>query len=170
MIRTCQQACAVSLICGPKPGVLPAHVRDVVDPLPRRGDVPVDERQRPQHTRPVPVDRVLGRQVVVAYDLTAAGQTGAGRQVMELADQLGRHSQAVIRTSPHLLGWLPRDVPRQEAEDLPALLVHAPEPRRAVPASPFQPLQQPVHETRIPSGPPANRVTDAHHFGHEPAT
>src|SRR5260221_13431996 len=89
---------------------------------------------------------------------------------MELADQFGGHSQAVIGTSPRLLGRLPRDVPRQEAEDLPALLVHAPEPRRAVPAGPFQRLQQPVHETRIPSGPPANRVTDPDHFGHEPAT
>src|SRR5260221_14545904 len=82
---------------------------------------------------------------------------------MELADQFGGHSQAVIGTSPRLLGWLPRDVPRQEAEDLPALLVHAPESRRAGQAGPFQRLQQPAHETRIPSGPPANRVTDPDH-------
>src|SRR5260221_13375602 len=89
---------------------------------------------------------------------------------MELADQFGGHSQAVIGTSPRLLGWLPRDVPRQEAQDLPALLVHAPEPRRAVLADPFQRLQQPAHETRIPSGPPADRVTDPDHLGYEPAT
>ena len=170
MIRTCRQARAVFWICGPSPAYCQHTWAMSWIRWPGAAMSQSMNATGPKHAGPVPVDGVPGRQVVVAYDLTSAGQPGADGQIMELAEQASGLSQAVIGPSPPLLGFLPQQVPGQEAEDLPAVLVHTPEPRRALPADPFQPLQQQAHEPRIPAGAPANRVTDPDHLGHEPAT
>jgi hypothetical protein len=70
-------------------------VRHVVKTGPRRGDVPVDERDRAQALAAILVDRVPGGQVVVAHHFLIAGQRRSGRQIVELPDQPGHLGQAL---------------------------------------------------------------------------
>lgn len=144
---------------GPKPQVLPARVRDVMDPPPRGGQVPIDEGHR-THPRPrVPVHRVLRRQVVVAHHLTLTGKIRRGRQVVKLPDQFGDPPQALVAVDSGRLNRLPRHMAMEETQRLPPLFIDPQKPRGAFPTGSLQQTQQPVHELRTSSTPSAHRVT-----------
>ena len=134
---------------------------------PGAGQVPVDERHRPQARATIAqastatgVDGVVRGQVVVAHHLVVPGQRRARGQVVELADEFGHPDQASLGRHTRHVALLPGHVAVHEGQDLPPLLVHAQEPGRAAPARPLEKAEELVHE---PAAPAPHRVTGTDH-------
>lgn len=140
--------------------VLPADMGHVVDPRTRRSKVPVKEGHRPKLATEQPIDRVLGREVVMTHDLLVPGQWSPGRQVMELTHEPGNRHQTFVRRHSSRLPRLPRHMPGEVTEDLTTLLVHTEKPRSPVPSTGFEQPQQITHERGSSRGGTAHRVSD----------
>ncbi len=133
------------------------------------GEVPVEEGHRVRLLTEIAVDGVLRRQVVVADDVVAAGQRCPRGEVVQLADQLGDPDQARVGPDGRAVFGLPGNVPVEEAEDLPVLLVDAEQPRRPRPALPVEEAEQTVDELGPGRARPAHGVADPDDRVHEAA-
>lgn len=140
--------------------VLPADMSDVMDPGARRRQIPVNERHRSKRATDQPIDRVLGRQVVVTNDLVLSSQCSADRQVVKLTHQPGDRYQALVRRHSSRLSLLPRHMPIKVTEHFATRIVHTEIPRSPAPATGFEQPQQITHEPRASRGGTAHRVPD----------
>ncbi|ASO19836.1 hypothetical protein AHOG_10965 [Actinoalloteichus hoggarensis] len=146
--------------------VLPAHVREVVHPSPRRGQVPVEQGRRAESRAEIAIHRVPGREIVMADDLGAPGGRSARGEVVERPNEPSERGETPVRHDRVLVRRGPGDVALDDGQRLATPLVEPEESRGARPAPSFRIARQLVGELGIGPG-PAYRVADADDVGDE---
>jgi hypothetical protein len=97
------------------------------------------------------------------------GQRASGRQIVEFADQLGKSYEALVGGDVSGLARFPGNVPVQETQYFPALVVGSKKPGCPAPAGFLEQMEEPVDELRPGRGRTAHRVTYADHGTDETA-
>jgi hypothetical protein len=119
------------------------HQSQVPDAWPRCGQVPVQQTDG----RAFPEDYVARGDVTVTDNLTALGQRCSGSQVMQSPDQGHHRLKWRALSQPVRCQAAMADIARHILQDLPAILVHAPQPRASAEVMSGEKTQKLMHVT-----------------------